>query len=46
VTRPGRCLARVEVGRLPSGETLAERLAREAGQESAAVAPIAIGGYL
>ncbi len=46
VTRPGRCLARVEVGRLPSGETLAERLAREAGRGSAAVAPIAIGGYL
>jgi hypothetical protein len=46
VTRPGRCLARVEVGRLPSGETLAERLAREAGRATDAVAPIAIGGYL
>jgi hypothetical protein len=46
VTRPGRCLARIEVGRLPSGETLAERLAREAGRPVSAVTPVDIGGYL
>jgi hypothetical protein len=46
ITRPGRCLARIEVGPLPSGETLAERYARASGRPAPAVAPVVIGGYL